>query len=447
MLFHVNTKTGKASKCSATQGKCPFGNVSEHFTSVEAARSSFEKTQEIFTPKKKLDLLTSMPEWHGKLPAIVEAKIAKKINEDLQFLDDVESGVIETKYNHPEAFLSPPIYAIRDRGTFFVNEHDNDDELVTVPEGEYLIAIHARQGAGNRECYCDDDSNHDGGCLSENNDAMADHPQYFQDHDNEYDATYSTFYFRAGTTKADIEKYDEQRTLKSKANHISVLKGSITSGQVTPWSILVTDHASIDAYSGAKSKLAGLAKSIASSKANVITADAGLDAIAKGSKLTEAESDQVAFAAGYSRYQVKSFTTDLQGLRTNETNLLQAKARFTQAEALPDGELKDYLLGDRGTSSYQSPVTKGRRKSYVTKTYQRGTLLGKELDDNQNRNNQAVKSMQSRVDKLKEFRKLNNDNVETFDTLNNQLNGLRVKAWSSGWPGLFRDIPAIPESF
>jgi hypothetical protein len=39
--FHVNSK-GEAGKCAATQGKCPFGGEDEHYTSLEAARDSFE---------------------------------------------------------------------------------------------------------------------------------------------------------------------------------------------------------------------------------------------------------------------------------------------------------------------------------------------------------------------------------------------------------------------
>lgn len=45
MKFHINPTTGDAGKCSATQGKCPFGGESEHYTSAEAARSAYESKQ------------------------------------------------------------------------------------------------------------------------------------------------------------------------------------------------------------------------------------------------------------------------------------------------------------------------------------------------------------------------------------------------------------------
>jgi hypothetical protein len=45
-MFHVNPQTGEAGKCSAKQGKCPFGGMNVHFTTPEAARESFEKSME-----------------------------------------------------------------------------------------------------------------------------------------------------------------------------------------------------------------------------------------------------------------------------------------------------------------------------------------------------------------------------------------------------------------
>lgn len=54
-MFHVNTSTGEAGACSAKQGNCPFGGMNVHFTTVEAARESFEgsmKGNELKTVKK-----------------------------------------------------------------------------------------------------------------------------------------------------------------------------------------------------------------------------------------------------------------------------------------------------------------------------------------------------------------------------------------------------------
>lgn len=44
-LYHVNDE-GNAGVCTASKGRCPFGGESEHFTSEEAARESYENRQE-----------------------------------------------------------------------------------------------------------------------------------------------------------------------------------------------------------------------------------------------------------------------------------------------------------------------------------------------------------------------------------------------------------------
>ncbi len=60
-------------------------------------------------------------------------------------------------------------------------------------DGEPVIAVYTRQGGGNRECYCDDDPC---SCLSPaSNAALAAHPAYIRDADDDFDATYATFYF------------------------------------------------------------------------------------------------------------------------------------------------------------------------------------------------------------------------------------------------------------
>lgn len=45
MRYHINPTTGNPGKCSASEGRCPFGGESEHYTSPEAAREAFEKSQ------------------------------------------------------------------------------------------------------------------------------------------------------------------------------------------------------------------------------------------------------------------------------------------------------------------------------------------------------------------------------------------------------------------
>lgn len=63
-----------------------------------------------------------------------------------------------------------------------------------------VIAVYTRQGGGNRECFCpeaDFEGAHvPGQCYAACNEALAAHPLYLRDADDDFDATYATFYFR-----------------------------------------------------------------------------------------------------------------------------------------------------------------------------------------------------------------------------------------------------------
>ena len=62
-----------------------------------------------------------------------------------------------------------------------------------------VIAIYTRQGGGNRECNCEEFGREHvpEQCYAACNEALAAHPLYLRDADDEFDATYCTFYFRA----------------------------------------------------------------------------------------------------------------------------------------------------------------------------------------------------------------------------------------------------------
>lgn len=64
-------------------------------------------------------------------------------------------------------------------------------------DGEPVIAIYTRNGGGNRECYCDE-GDHDeyGPCAALLGEAFAQHPLHIRNADDDFDATYATYYFR-----------------------------------------------------------------------------------------------------------------------------------------------------------------------------------------------------------------------------------------------------------
>ncbi len=47
-LYHVNPKTGRVGRCSASREDCPFGTEDSHHGSTAEARAAFERSQEQF---------------------------------------------------------------------------------------------------------------------------------------------------------------------------------------------------------------------------------------------------------------------------------------------------------------------------------------------------------------------------------------------------------------
>lgn len=74
------------------------------------------------------------------------------------------------------------------------------------PEGgNPIIAIYTRNGGGNRECWCDDgDHEQYGPCTALKGEALTAHPLYIRDVDDDFDATYATYYFRAPEEYAEM---------------------------------------------------------------------------------------------------------------------------------------------------------------------------------------------------------------------------------------------------
>ena len=60
-------------------------------------------------------------------------------------------------------------------------------------EGE-TVAVYTRLGGGNRECWCDDGTDH--ACYRADIQKIQSHPLYLRDADDDFDCTYATFYFR-----------------------------------------------------------------------------------------------------------------------------------------------------------------------------------------------------------------------------------------------------------
>lgn len=68
MAFHVNPLTGNAGRCSAKAGQCPFGGDEDHYSTVDAARAAYERSQpSLFQPAGAAPVVNASSfSWYGE---------------------------------------------------------------------------------------------------------------------------------------------------------------------------------------------------------------------------------------------------------------------------------------------------------------------------------------------------------------------------------------------
>lgn len=438
-LYHVNKETGEAGKCSATKGKCPFGGSADHFTSPEAARHAYEQSQSTFESKPKFDLSTLAPHWEAQLPEPVQRKIEKRVNE----ISAREGELRELGPSDPLDYLTPRTGAIRERGVWLVNTSELDDYQGSE---DFLIAIHSRQGGGNRECYCDDYDDHEDGCLAVNNDELESHPQFEFYEDDEFDSTYTTHYFRSGLTAYDVAQLERRKLLNNEISNELELRKLVNGGHLPPWAIL-GDGKAYQEYVRAKSNYSYTSKAAKEAQDTLAKVKPAIDSIRNMQPLTDEQKQELEPLVRRGYDKGSGFFNSYRDLLEKNETLRAAQARHDQAEKLPPGELRDYLIGDRGTGTYEATEMRGRRKVQVKKSYQRGTLLGKELEYAKGQAAYSQKQFKEKLKELNEKSKELKEKAERGLRDQEELEKKRKKAWSSGWPGLMRDVPEIKESF
>lgn len=351
-IYHVNPETGNVGLCSAEKGNCPFGKAEDHYTSEEAARGSYEAQQQAFRDTHKDDLQFYSPEWSGKIPKRLERQLARKAAAIDGQVKELEKKIVDG----PFSALQPSVYPIRLRGVEFIKASEFSDY-----EGhaQYLLAITSRQGGGNRECYCESDE-HEADCLAVNNRILEDHPQFLFFEDNDFDPTYTTHYFSTNFTNYDVAKISLN---SGYADEVSQLKGKLLDlkeASNPPWSILGENSSAYDSYKSLKANKPHHEKQLQEADAELSKIENLTAVVQEDRPLTDEEFKEFEplIRRGYDRGS--HFQNSHRSLLTQKEVLRDSQARHDQAERLPAGELRDYLLGDRGTGSYTVEEKVGR---------------------------------------------------------------------------------------
>lgn len=160
--------------------------------------------------------------------------------ERFDVLNDARLATVEEHLNeelgHPDygRLQSGPWLAWRDDDAYL-------EDWKTVRPGddwagrEAVAMVHTRNGAGNRDCYCDEteDGSHEYGCVARANELMQEHPAFLADQDNTWDRTYANFAFTVDRKEAKkavalAAPSQDQRSARN-------LREAIESGRVAPW--------------------------------------------------------------------------------------------------------------------------------------------------------------------------------------------------------------------
>lgn len=174
-------------------------------------------------PKKKVDraMTTSnnTPDFEQLLEDSI-AKFSKYGNADLSKLDnrsmrsawnrlcdEARKSKFYKSVEHEALKDFPGV--IRSRGTSVIYPGDWASDTIQAKD-TCLLDVHARQGGGNDECYCDDEAFfadiHEGNCLWKNNEEIRDLDYYVGEKTDSFDCTYISFYLDTGLTKEEMDK-------------------------------------------------------------------------------------------------------------------------------------------------------------------------------------------------------------------------------------------------
>ena len=368
--------------------------------------------------------------------------------------------------------------AVRPRGDELTKLHPTEDRLAEVmglngvelyKSGvKAVLEVTARQGGGNDECYCETgDDSHELGCLWASNEAMRARPEYLHDEYDDFDSTYLTMYFALTEAQVDAALAIEEAEFEERMT--ARLLENAEKLELTPWSALgsTDDHAKAGEL---QAKLRDLHRRRGGTKKLVETVKALRAAEEFGDKLKDGEGtlnftaltdalDTIKHHIRPSRFASFDPGECEKRIVNRWHELSLAKTRVAEAEQLPEGSaLREYLLGDRGQGSYMTKEKRGRRKVEVRKVYNRGSVLGKELESAEKSYATVLRlnhqSLRRYLDhQWNEAKKI--AGAEEFERVlqaKGELDGesehkaLLDELFAVGWPGKPEKLPAMPEA-
>lgn len=450
--FHVNPATGNPNKCTATKS-CPFGGDEKHYFSKEAAHAAFEKDQgaQVQSLTKPSKVLKDLPPIAQNLPPLTDGRsFAQAWTDRFQDLADFKKKNGDTPIRNlipqPDSLLDKPVLAIRDRGTSLMSKSDfisaegwGEDSI----KGDFVVSVSTRQGGGNRECWCDDEDNHEEYCLSQNNDEMTAHPNYLSDRDDSYDSTYADFYFDAGITHQQAADFEARVSVMRKLAADEALLEGAKNGDFTPWGALAGTYSKVQSYKALKRRLETHETDAKKAEESNAKIESGMKKINAG-KITDAEAAEM----GVSVYRRAMLVRESQELVVAQKKLDAVLAIQKSAEDLPeDHPLRQWAIGAREERSYLAKEKQGRRNVTVTKRYTPKPRLQDDIDSEQRGVDNAKSSIKSSLTDSLKKKETNDQVIKNYTDAKVAIADSRQGAWEEGWYGDPRELPEIPKDF
>ncbi|XKH58367.1 hypothetical protein LG293_17220 (plasmid) [Citricoccus nitrophenolicus] len=329
--------------------------------------------------------------------------------------------------------------------------------------GEMLaFQVHTRNGGGNRECWNASDDECEG-CTGCTMDALQEHPLHLGDMDNSFDSTYADIFFSvpAGHTERALTAHRNATAVQDQQTQSVELK-AIEAGTVPPWHLLRGDAKQVSTAAQelrrARNRREAAAESVSAARLRYAYLDGTAEPASGYHRGSFATEDELRAA----REAKISGTTGLWGASDHDIrddhlakihhglSSAQAKAQKwddmeAQALALPDGDLKSWLLDDLPERTYETTEGTGRKKKKVLRTYTPKGELASHVADTQ----RVLGDRQAEYNKSKTL--LDFLHAGRADRAQEAMAGVTEaenvyeQSWRAGFTGDPEKCPAAPE--
>lgn len=276
---------------------------------------------------------------------------------------------------------------------------------------------------------------------SEGFEEISEHPDVIAVSENEY-LNSVTVFFDTGISKEVGEKFDEAKNLASRVRELEIELGYVNNDKYPAWSILKDK----DSRTSIGVNFIKNSSMISSNKARIARNENHLEKIQ--SILSDALNGIEISKERYEDFNKLIYEFDRSinmnslytGYIADRPKKLESIEFFLgmlkEAEALPeDSSIRKYLLTDRGQGFYNSTEGKGRGKRTVVKSYDKGSVLSKKIEESERDLKSNNHYFDAAIDKLKKAEEIIKNKIQDLNASIAIEISLSLNSLKEDWPG------------